>query len=155
MLASFLWGRRAQSRCLAWRVTHDGSEVTGEPDGFSCLPGQIIHRRSVRFRSSERTVIIEDNLAGSGSHEGEWCFQLAEGCSIRALGEHRFEVDAGPGSVLIEIDPSLEVTQLAGSMNPMVGWVSRSYHSKLPAPVLLGRRTWERHARCTTRLSIL
>lgn len=155
MLGPFLWGRRAQARCTRWETTGAGAVAAGEHDGYSTIPaGGVVHRRRVAFSRADRRLIIEDELVGAGGHSAEWCFHLAEECSLRREDGNRFVIGAPPGEVTLELDDSLAVTVLEGSEDPIAGWVSRGYHRKSKSATILARREWEGRVNVSTRLLI-
>jgi hypothetical protein len=135
----FMWGRQAQSQCLAWGPTDHGGTVVGEHDGYARLKGPVTHRRTVELDGRQRTLLVRDDLVAAGRHEIAVFFHLAEQCRVTAKGGNRFEIDAGPGQVTLQLDPSLSVQTLIGSEDPIGGWVSRGYHRKTPSTTLVGR----------------
>jgi len=86
-----------------------------------------------------RDVVIRDDIMARGRHKIDVFFHLAEQCQVRAAGKNRYLVDVGPGTVTIDLDPSLEVEEFTGSEDPICGWVSRGYHQKQPSTTLIGR----------------
>lgn len=125
MLGLFLWGRRAEARCMHWEPTATGGMVSGEHDGYACLPDPVIQRRTLELDGANRTLVIRDDILAKGRHEVEVHFHFAEPCVLRPAGPNRYVADAGPGSVEIELDARLEVESFHGSEDPIGGWVSR------------------------------
>ena len=93
-----------------------------------------------------RKVIVEDTLEMGEEHDVELFFHCHEGCSV----------DAIPGGYLISRNgtslrltlPGVENAESAvhqGSLAPMLGWVSRAFDSRRPAPTI----AW--HARLAQR----
>ncbi len=154
MQGGFLWGRRANARCLAWEPQADGASVTGEHDGYTRLADPVIHRRTVNLDAALRQVSIRDEILAAASHNIEVHFHLAETCSIKQLGPNYFELDAGPGTVTLEIDSRLCVRIDRGRTEPIAGWVSRGYHRKSPAVSLTGLCTCEGNITLDCRLRI-
>lgn len=151
----FLWGRRAASRCLDWNPSADGvARVTGEHDGYARLADPVIHRRTLERSATGRELRVQDALLAGGRHEAAVWFHLAEQCRVKALGQNRFEIDAGRGTVTLEIDPKLSVEQFAGSESPIAGWVSRGYHRKSAAVSLVGRCAFQGETALECRLTI-
>ena len=139
MLGPFLWGRRAKARCLAWKPSDHGGMVTGEHDGYARLPDPVIHRRTLELNGPNRRLTILDKIIARGRHKVDLYFHLAENCRVFASGPNCYEVDVGPGKVIIQLDPRLSVETLTGSENPIGGWVSRGYHRKKASTTLIGR----------------
>lgn len=152
MLGSFLWGRKARARCLTWQPTPTGGIVAGEHDGYAVLPDPVVHRRTLELDGQDRTLVIRDEIVARGQHEIKVFFHWAEHCLVRPAGVGRFLVDAGPGTVRIEIDPQLQVELFQGSVDPICGWVSRGYHQKQASTTLVGRCLCRGSASLTCRM---
>jgi len=139
MLGLFLWGRRAEARCVSWEPTETGGKVIGEHDGYTALPDPVMHRRTLELDGSQRRLIVRDDITAHGKHEVEVCFHFAEHCTVAEAGGNRYLIDAGFGMVEIELDSRLQVDSSHGSEDPIGGWVSRGYHQKQPGTTLIGR----------------
>ena len=139
MLGPFLWGRRAEAKCLSWQPTNLGGKVIGEHDGYTCLKDPVTHRRMLNLDGRE--LVIRDDIIALKKHEIQIFFHLAEHCVVKPTGKNSFLVDAGAGMAVIELDPSLQVELFNGSEDPICGWVSRGYHQKKAGTTLVGRRT--------------
>ena len=141
MLGLFLWGDRAQARCVRFQPDAAGGEVTGEHDGYERgLEDPVSHRRTVRLEGAARVVTVEDEIHTDGYHRAAVRFHLAEHCRVAARDGNRIEIRvADRGVVILEMDSRLAVDTLHGSTAPIGGWVSRGYHRKTPATTLVGR----------------
>jgi hypothetical protein len=135
----FLWTRKAEARCLRWEPSDRGGTVAGEHDGYTRLADPAVHRRTLILDARERTLTIHDEIVARGEHDVALYFHLAEDAEVRSVGENRFEIAVGPGTVTLELDPRLSVDALRGSEDPIAGWVSRGYHHKAPSTTLVGR----------------
>jgi hypothetical protein len=152
MRGPFLWGAQAQARCLEWEPGADGGRVYGEHDGYGRLGSPVIHRRSIELRGSRRELIIEDELRTDGHHDYRFYLHLAEHCQIARVDGNRYEIDVGPGSVVLELDRRLRVQVLRGSESPVGGWVSRGYHRKVASDTIIGR--WAQRGRLHLRTRV-
>ena len=137
ILGPFLWGRRAEARCLAWRPGADGGEVAGEHNGYAGLNDPVIHRRTIRLEGEKRVVTIRDDIFAEGQHEVELYFHLSEHCRIVRANANRYEIDLEPQRIVLEIDGRLSTETLTGSTDPIGGWVSRGYHQKVAGTTLV------------------
>jgi len=153
MHGPFLWGRRANARCIEWTPTETGGTVVGEHDGYARLADPVTHRRTLEL--DDRTLTITDEIRSRGRHELEIRFHLGEQCEVEPLGENRFRIDTGHGTAVLALDSRLDVAALRGSDDPIGGWVSRGYHRKCPSTTLVGKCSCEGTAKltCTVRLS--
>jgi len=139
MLGPFLWGTPANARCLGWEPNDQGGRVTGEHDGYTTLKDPVTHRRTLELDGEKRILTVRDDIIARGRHELALYFHLAEHCQLTPAGANRYEVDTGPGSVIIELDPRLAVRTVTGSEDPIAGWVSRGYHHKVASTTIIGR----------------
>jgi Heparinase II/III-like protein/Heparinase II/III N-terminus len=139
MLGLFLWGRRAEARCVSWEATEAGGRVIGEHDGYTSLPDPVTHRRTLKLDGPRRRLTVRDDIIANGKHEVEICFHFAEHCMASKTGTNRYAIDAGPGTVELELDSQLQVESFHGSEDPLFGWVSCGYHQKQPSTTLIGR----------------
>jgi hypothetical protein len=154
MLGRFLWGRKARARCLCWEPSDVGGKVVGEHDGYTWLRDPVIHRRQLELNGRMRVLTVRDDILARGRHDAAVCFHLAEGCVATPVGTNRWLVHVGPATLEIELDPCLHVEALNGSVNPICGWVSRRYHQKEPATMLVGRCVCAGHTSLTCRVRI-
>lgn len=154
MLGPFLWGRRATARCIRWEPSDDGGTVAGEHDGYAASPGRVRHRRTITLNGRDQEVLIHDELVGKGRHVAASHFHLSEQCSTRQVDRDRFHVACGSGSLIVDLDPCLSVSQVRGSEEPILGWISRGYHRKEPTTTLVGLGEWENSLRLTTRIAV-
>lgn len=139
MQGLFLWGRRAEARCLAWDPRPDGGLVRAEHNGYTRLDDPVVHRRTVELDGPRRQIEISDEIVAARRHRIEVRFHLGEQCLAKQVAPNRFEIDTGRGLARLELDPRLEVRLDYGSCEPIAGWVSRSYHRKTPAVTLTGQ----------------
>jgi hypothetical protein len=66
-------------------------------------------------------------------------FHLAERCRVEGLGGGRFRIVRGPVTAVLAMDEKLTCEVRVGRDDPVEGWTSRGYHSKLPSPAIVGR----------------
>ncbi|MCC7462078.1 MAG: alginate lyase family protein [Gammaproteobacteria bacterium] len=147
MLGPFMWGQRAVSRCLDWQTGADQTSVRGEHDGYARLAVPALHRRSLQLDAATRTLSIVDEIVSTGSHRIALHFQLAEHCQLEQSGSRHCVIRLGAQRVILSVDPALELAVLPSGENPIQGWVSRGYHHKAAAPLLVARG----HSQGTTR----
>lgn len=139
MQGPFLWGERARVRCLRWEPWGEGGLVAGEHDGYTRLPDPVVHRRTVELDAAARSLVIRDELLAQGRHRVALYFHLSEACRISPAGPNQYQIDAGPGRLVLHTDPALAVGTLHASEGPIGGWVSHGYHRKVPATTLVAR----------------
>jgi len=139
MSGSFMWGTKAQARCIQWELGENGGTVGGEHNGYSRLEDPVVHRRMLELDGKKMTVKIRDDIICKGSHHVAFYFHLSEICSPPEMQSNICEAAVEGRTVKIEIDPRLSVEMLAGSEDPIGGWVSRGYHQKTPSTTIVCR----------------
>jgi heparinase II/III-like protein len=137
-LGSFLWGRRATARCLAWYPRDGGGKVVGEHDGYASLQDSVTCRRSLELDRETRSLSMTDEILSKGAHEVTLFFHFADHCEVRSAskGDHLFHVRFPGGSAILRLDPALAVTLSTGGSTPASGWMSRGYHRRTAASVV-------------------
>ena len=154
MLGSFLWGRRAEAKCLEWQVRDTGGCVSGEQDGYAGLADPVIHRRKLDLDGEQRVLTIEDELVARERHEYAFHLHFSEHCRVTSVGEHEFQIAIGEESARLHVDPRLSVELRQGGTEPIGGWISRGYHRKTAATTLIGRCAGSGEIRLVTRMEI-
>lgn len=138
-LGRFLWGRRAEAKCVEWTDKPDETIVAGEHDGYQRLSSPAVHKRRVRLDKKDRVVEIRDEVVGDGEHEVKISLHFGEECEVGPAKEGRFRVCYGRSFLEVEIDPRMAVTCFRGSLEPKMGWMSRGYHRKCASTTVIGR----------------
>ena len=141
MLGPFLWGARANARCVRWEPRGQGGSVTGEHDGYTRLADPVVHRRTLELDAQTRALTIRDEIIARGTHRVAIYFHLSDDCSVAQTGPHRSRITVNGRTVALELDSRLTVRMLRGSDEPIGGWVSRAYHEKSPATTIVASGT--------------
>jgi hypothetical protein len=139
ILGPFLWGRHAKARCVGWQPRVQGGKVVGEHDGYMRLKDPALHRRTIELDERSRALSIQDDIVAGGSHEIAMYFHLGEDAVLSVERPNRYRIAVGGGAVILDIDGRLSVEILAGSEQPIGGWISRGYHRKAPSTTLVAR----------------
>ena len=154
MLGPFLWGRRANARCLRWSPSVQGGAVIGEHDGYNVLSDPVTHRRTVVLNGHLSEVVVQDELIGREGHQATIYLHLAEHCRAEATGGNEYRIDCAQGVVTLRLDTCLKIEVLHSSVDPIAGWVSRSYHRKEPSTTIVGRCQWSGRLTVETRITV-
>jgi hypothetical protein len=154
MEGPFLWGRRAQARCLSWEPRRSGGRIVAEHDGYTRLPDPVRHRRTLELDAQAGTLLIVDEIEAAGEHEIALHFHFAEDCRLEPEAPSRVRVAFGGGALLLELDPRLALAIAESGEDPIAGWVSRGYHRKAPAPELTARARGRGPSSRITRIRI-
>ena len=133
----FGWTFTPTSKLHYWVTTQKFDLVDGEHNGYERLENPITHRRKILFIKGEYWL-ISDLLTGQGKHKFDCYFHFPPGKVL--LNEHEGSLCTLFEKVNIKIvylkDKYLKATIIEGSENPIQGWVSYTYGTKLKAPVL-------------------
>jgi hypothetical protein len=129
----FLWSRHARTRVRG--INLEAGIVDAEHDGYSRLPGRVIHRRWLIAPPDERTQLIVDLVTGSGVHEVKTTWPLHPSLGVNRLGSaHRVHREGVPmlqllhaGTAPLSLDDSL------GDEANDYGWWSDVLESRTPA----------------------
>lgn len=137
MLGPFLWGCRAQARCLAWEPWDAGGRVVGEHSGYTRLSDPVVHRRALELDAEVRTLTVCDEIVARDDHQVQLFFHVAENCDVARVDAHRLVIAAQGGTVVLVIDSRLTVELLTSTETPIAGWVSRRYHQRQPTTTVM------------------
>ena len=152
MLGKFLWGDRARAQLGSFDGEH--GKVIGSHDGYSRLPGNVIHRRDVALAAAAKAITIVDRLTGVGEHTARAHFHFAPGCTVSISG-HSAEVVTPKGTRLgLRFDSRLQLATQCGSESPISGWYSDGYHRRMPAPTLIASAIWSGEFEFRTECSV-
>lgn len=137
---TFMWLRKAVTRCTTWRNTPEEDILEGVHDGYQRLADPVTHRRRITFDKRHRRLLIEDTLDMRGTHLVELHFHCNEASQLRrhAAG-HLLELDELSISIQLPDVTGAEVQVCRGQMNPALGWVSRRFDVRVAAPTLVWR----------------
>jgi hypothetical protein len=130
----FMWLEKASAACTLWRTSAEEDAFEGWHDGYLRLEDPVLHRRSIRLLKGERRIAIEDTLQMEGEHQVELFFHWSEQCSVEAT-ENGIRATQRGRSLSLRL-PELaggHVQLLAGSVDPIAGWVSRRFDERVPA----------------------
>lgn len=139
ILGPFMWGKKANARCLEWRkgVDDQGGMVYAEHDGYTKLTDSVIHRRGLVFDADEQCITIKDEIIAKLKHVVKLYLHLAYGCKIINATSNCYEIVSKTGEkVTVELDNRFAVNILHNQEQPISGWASTSYHRKAPVSTL-------------------
>lgn len=129
----FLWSQHA--RTLVRGVDLPAGVVDAEHDGYSRLPGRVLHRRWLVAPPEERTVLIVDLVTGEGVHEVRTSWPLHP--SIDALSIEKGHTLTRRGTAVLQLLQA-GTTQLVADDRfaddeEAVGWWSDLLESRTPS----------------------
>jgi len=154
MLGPFLWGHRANARCISWEPTKDGGKITAEHDGYLRLDSPVTHRRSLSLQGSAGQLEIADEIITDGQHKVAICFQFSEHCRLVRQDNNKLTVAVEGHEVDLLLPEETTIETLSGSSEPKGGWVSRGYHKKEAILTVLARASVAGNAKFSTRIHL-
>ena len=134
IIGNFLWKNKAKAHFLFWETNPACDLIVARHDGYSRQG--ILHTRCLVFKKPG-FLLVSDTIAGTGTQRIEqlWHFpheavveQSRDTFSVRVNGLQMLLQEPG--------HPNMTARILRGIDRPIQGWVSPSYGSKKPAPVL-------------------
>jgi hypothetical protein len=151
---NFLWLRHANAQCERFEVGDREDRFVGAHDGYRRLPDPVIHRREIVLDKVRQQVVVHDALECRAAHDVEVLWHLAEDCRVM-VNDGVAMVGKGPVRLRIGVAGApLSVESVQGRETPPLGWVSRRFDIKVPAPTLRWHGRLQGAARWTTTLSI-
>lgn len=141
MGGAFIWGKKANARCLKWDPTENGAVITGEHDGYARLEDPVVHRRTVELDGNNGSIRIKDQMIASLRHSISIQFHFGVTCRLSKTASNCWRVDYPGGRLQFRMDERLSVKEYFGSQNPIAGWYSNGYHRKHPVAALYGEAT--------------
>jgi hypothetical protein len=154
ILGNFMWGARANARCLRWTPRPDGGTVVGEHDGYRRLPDPVTHRRELELAGHAGILTLRDDIVAAAEHRITLHLHFAEHARLVGQSDHHWVFALPDARVVVELDPRLMAQVFCGSTQPMRGWVSRGYHHKAPAPTLVASMVARGPLQLVTRIRV-
>ena len=156
MLGPFLWGERAKSKCIRFETAGQGGIVSGEHDGYTRLADPVRHIRTIEMDGGGGAVSITDEIRAAGDHHIRIFFHIAEEWRTRQDGGSRIWIESDGPMLVLETDPSLQLTLVTATEDSQAGWVSRGYHMRGPGATIVatGKSNGDEKFRCVIRRSV-
>ena len=135
-----MWVRKARARCDVWSSSSGQDVFEGRHDGYLSLPDPVIHRRRITLDKGARRIVIEDTLRMAGTHTIEIFFHCSEPCRVDPT-PYGYSLRQGEAALSLKLpDLKAGAAQVyCGSVAPILGWVSRRFDDKQPAPTICWR----------------
>ena len=150
----FLWLEKAEPTVDAFERSREHDRIAAWHSGYLRLPDPVKHTREVRFDKRSGVFDIEDRLSCRGSHRVERFWHFAEHCQVQLRGRSAFSSD---GVVRLHLDVEegdVAGELLRGSVDPVSGWISRSFGHKAPTSTLVFRGEIDGDTVLRTRIRI-
>lgn len=128
----FMWVQKAQTICEHISRQEDGSALfMGSHNGYRRLNDPVTHERTIEFNAAERIIYVIDRLICESTHSIELFWHFDEHCTVEIeSGLAIVQRDNVRVHVTMPENKGLS-TLLKGCEEPIAGWISRSYDSKI------------------------
>jgi hypothetical protein len=134
---NFMWLKKARAGCTLWSSTAERDRFEGWQDGYMRLSDPVMHRRGITLDKAARRVVIEDTLQMVGEHDIKLLFHCSERCRVDVVADG-YALRQCNRALIVKLPhakgASSEVR--CGSVAPILGWVSRRFDDKRPAPTI-------------------
>ena len=134
---NFMWLKHAGAVCELFESLPHQDRWIGTHDGYLRLKDPVLHRRELLLLKAQRTLLVIDRLECRASHDVEILWHFAEDCEVGIEGTN-VVVRKGPARFQMSCAPNerLRVERFYGQLRPPLGWVSRHFDVKQPAPTV-------------------
>jgi hypothetical protein len=147
---NFMWLKKAEATCSHWHSSPTEDVFEGWHDGYRRLSDPVTHLRRIHLDKLNGKIIIEDQLTMDGEHNIELFFHFSERCRIQ-YGNESYAIEQGKKRLTLSLpDPVGKPHHrlVLGSLDPILGWVSRRFDAKEPSPSIV----WSSRLRGNTLL---
>jgi hypothetical protein len=135
---NFMWLRKANAQCTLWQPSDEGGVFEGRHDGYARLADPVTHGRRISVQN--RRVIIDDALTMAGAHDVELFFHCSEHCRVDPIaGGYRIQHAQQNLQLTLPRREGATTRVYHGSEAPILGWISRRFDEKEPAPTIVWR----------------
>lgn len=142
----FMWTRHAQVRVLG--VDLPAGVVDAEHDGYTRLPGRVVHRRWLISPPDARYQLVVDLITGTGNHEVRTCWPLHPSLHVERSGDGHVVSGGKPVVHLLHAATAPVTLQDSfGDEAADLGWWSDRMESRDPS--------WWLGAVCRTELPVV
>lgn len=131
---NFLWLRHARARCLRF-VQHEGHELwLAEQDGYTRLDDPVRHEREIKLNKKHRIIEILDRIQAREAHWIELHWHFSEYCEAEIQDSVILIRNSGVSVEMSMPDCDWRPELVRGQEEPPLGWISRGFDNKVPAP---------------------
>jgi hypothetical protein len=152
---NFMWLRKAQATLQTFSSDAEQTCLSGSHDGYLCLKDPVEVAREVTFSEKQRQFAVADLLSCKQSHRIEQFWHFSEMALVSPLEDNVVIVSHGGAKVRFTFDPRLSLTMESGDVEAPLGWVSRSFDSKVPGNSLRASIETDTSVTLNTRIEIL
>lgn len=154
----FLWTRHARTRTSAVERNGRVQSWSAEHDGYSRGSAHVVHRRTVTLDGEEATLHVQDEVVSDAAVDARLAWHLGPAVEVRLSGGHAllsWDDSGRTRRATLTLPEVLHWTSHRGQSDPVMGWYSPGFGSKVPATTLLGQGRVDRVGCLSTRVAFL
>jgi heparinase II/III-like protein len=137
---NFMWLRKARAGCSLWLSSTEEDSFEGWHDGYMRLDDPVKHRRLIQLHKKTRQVVVEDTLEMEDEHDVEILFHCSEHCRVDPVpGGYLISRQGASITLLLPAVAGSDSAVHDGGLAPVLGWVSRAFDRREPAPTIVWR----------------
>lgn len=152
---NFMWLKHANVRFEDWESSEWQERVLGCHDGYLRLVDPVLHRREIIFDKVSNMIRVLDTLECRKNHKIEVHWHCHEDTEVSLMGTCVKIARAKSEINLMLEDNRFSVRLARGEESPPLGWISRSFDSKVPTTVVVWSGEIEGSCELETRLKII
>ncbi|MDP8230602.1 MAG: glycosyltransferase [Candidatus Gorgyraea atricola] len=145
----FMWGKRPLPRIEKWKSSKDMDYISA-----AYKNSRISHRRTIYFDKKKGLWRIEDFLNTARQSTVRQYFHLSPAVKIRLLDPNVIEVENQGIYLYITLDSRLTVDVKKGRLDPILGWSSDIFGTKVESPTLVNTAVIGSSRKFTTFLRV-
>jgi hypothetical protein len=151
---NFMWLRKAHPRCHSWHSDAERDCLVASHDGYRRLADPVDHMRTITFFKEGRRVVVEDVFSCRAAHEYCFYWHFDSECEI-AVAHGTVTVRRGRWRLTMQMKGATQEPTLAiGQVHPPLGWISRRFDVREPAPTVAWREKADGPLRRVTVLQL-
>ncbi len=150
-----MWINHYQVQVIESSTTEMQDTIVAEHNGYQKLG--LTHRRHLVFDKKSGQITVTDTLTSKSAQEYtlEFPLHLHPEVQIKDNGDNQFHLQRPLARTLeVQFDAALQVQEVRGQTEPILGWYSPSFRIKEPTSVLYGKMTFSGKLILTTQLLV-
>lgn len=137
----FMWTRKAKVTTEVVPQSSEQFNFVGTHDGYMRLSDPARHKRSVKFDKQNQALFVLDEISGHSDHLIEQFWHFAPDLHIEVEGTKAVVSGKRFRLMCAFAGDGLVVELFRGSEQPLLGWISRAYESKVATGTLRVKAT--------------
>jgi hypothetical protein len=150
---SFIWTQHASAMCEQADLSGRMQSLSMVQDGYRRLNGQPMHRRTLSYNSTTRSLLVKDEVRCAVSHSIGICWHFSEACMLTLYDEH-IHVENDGVVMRIWWPEGSRVSRTRGQEEPPLGWRSRTFDCKQPCETVIFQPPWRKNWVGLTRIDV-